>query len=64
MFLCPISTSKIHDCKIIAWSLVPIVSTFDKVIAELRKTQIKNSIVLWCLTSGQLGLGYSFGSDC
>ena len=46
MFLCPISTSKIHDCKIIAWSLVLIVSTFDKVIVELRKTQTKNSIVL------------------
>ena len=62
MFLCPIS--KIHDGKILAWSLVLIVSTFDKVIVELRKTQTKNSIVLWCLKSGQLALGYSFGSDC
>ena len=54
MFLCPIS--KIHDGKILAWSLVLIVSTFDKVIVELRKTQTKNSIVLWCLKSGQLAL--------
>ena len=49
IFLCLGNTSIVHDCNIIALSLVLLVSTFDMVIVKLRKTKTKNSTMLWCL---------------
>ena len=44
------NTSKIHGkYEVTALSLVLLVSNFDKVIHELRKTQTGNSNEFWCL---------------
>ena len=45
MFLCQGDISRIYDWKIVDLSLVLVLSTFNKVIVELWKTQTKNLTV-------------------
>ena len=56
------STSKIHDCKIIALSLVLLVSTFDKVMVVLRKKN--NNCVMVLKIRPSVALGHKFGCGC
>ena len=39
------NTSKMHDPKIIALSLVLLLSTFDKVMVVLRKKAVKSTVL-------------------
>ena len=65
IFLCLGNTSRMHDCKKTALSLVFLVSTFDMVMAVLRKKQTKKfncAMVLKIRPS--VVTGYNFGCGC